>query len=765
MRSVMLMVLVCGVGAGFGLLGSGCAATENFTSVDGALPPTESGLPRPDLDPGQNCMPGQDSDKDGIPDEVEGCGPPPLDTDNDGIPDYMDLDSDNDGVPDAIEGAGDADGDGTPNYLDNDSDNDGVNDGDEDINGDGLLGCCRSTCGEERPGCAALKADECGAGQTCSGGQCTPARTFLCSEGESDPLQAKTYDVPDGELPSFVCRKPPELEPEKGLKPMQFFKSTAGGWHVALELSSTYGEATIANAVAREAAATFDLKGANEAVAGFIISLPAKNPDVATTASLLATRITSILPGLASSSQIVSGTVTTTHDHFPTVVSTRLALTFTAGQSPPVVRNAILDGIFSPPAGRLSQLPPPDFGPKATEHILALQTVLREKEGRVLVMGAIATRAMIDDVANDTRFHVADLSNGTGLATPTDKDTVECDAFVLDRNPIADIIWVVDESGSMDDNRKDIVNNAKDFFARAVTEGLDFRMGVAGVKAPSSGVTLGRFCSKISSDTEDDGGTDRFLLPSEQSIFESCVQNPPYLETGSEYGLANAWKAVTNHLPRKANDPTKIRPDATLVVIIVSDEVSEEIRMFGSWNGHNGFLVSGLFPWDPSDMQINQCTSPKQAQIDAFVKDWVDLYQGKNATHGAEAKAIVHLIAGSCNHACGSYGPDYPWGYQEIARATGGQQADICQNNLGATLQAIISSITGASSPTVLQYVPMSASIAVALGSTKLARSRTKGFDYDSASNAVVLIGIPFNKGDQVVASYRRWVEQEKPIL
>ncbi len=76
-----------------------------------------------------------DSDGDGIPDSIEGTGDP----DGDGIPNYLDDDSDGDGVPDSQEGWGDADSDGIPNFLDEDSDNDGIPDGsDPDVDGDGI---------------------------------------------------------------------------------------------------------------------------------------------------------------------------------------------------------------------------------------------------------------------------------------------------------------------------------------------------------------------------------------------------------------------------------------------------------------------------------------------------------------------------------------------------------------------------------------------------------------------------------------------------
>ena len=120
----------------------------------------------------------------------------------------------------------------------------------------------------------------------------------------------------------------------------------------------------------------------------------------------------------------------------------------------------------------------------------------------------------------------------------------------------------------------------------------------------------------------------------------------------------------------------------------------------------------------------------------------------------------AHCCGWVCNSKCGAYPPDFPWGYREISKATGGQSADICQKNLGTTLQLIIDSISGAASPLVLQYVPISASLALAVGDQQLQRSRVTGFDYSSASNSVVLVGVKYQKGDQVVASYRRWVKQ-----
>ena len=753
-------------------LSASCANDGGFVGSDGAATRSDGSVISP-----ANCKTGGDYDHDGIPDEVEGCGNPPRDTDGDGVPDFADTDSDNDGVPDALEGAGDTDGDGLPDYRDQDADNDGISDGDEDLNQDGLLGCCLNTCGEARKGCPAVAKDACGAGQSCVNGACTPAVAFLCSNGETDPKQQATFKDKgsDSALPTFVCHRSGELKNE-GLKPIDFRTSTLGGWKVALEAATPYRELDIDGAGALEAAAAFDLAGTRQAVAGFVLSLPAGGPDVSQLTSALIARFKNI-PGERSSTVISSGTKITSHDKFPAVVSVQVSLKVSPAAKPGAVRNALVAALLGKPlsAGGGAE----DYGPESTELSVRLQTVLRPLEGRLLILGGVAPAPMTADERQDTSYHLDDISNGTGLATPADSDTVECDPFIGGGNPIADIIWIVDESGSMSDNLQDIVRHAKEFFGRALNSGLDFRMGIAGTADPlglfpfpipgKTDVKTGKLCGHVmpaqgSPFDSDDGGPDRFLLPTETAEFATCIANPPYVEGGSEYSLAHAMMAVAKHLPRKANDPTKIRPDATLVLIFATDEVPQELK------GGGNFCREG----DPAPCPINlpsvnvstvQCELPTEQQrmLDIYVKPWIDLFQGNNKVWGKEAKAIVHLIGGLCSStdsaACDTK-PEVSHGLLEIVRATGGIAADICQESLGTTLQVIIDSIIGAASPMRLEYVPISASLAVAQGSNALTRSRVRGFDYVGFSNSVVFVGLSSQPGAEVVVSYRRWVRQ-----
>ena len=728
------------------LFSLGCTGTDGFISgYDWGPTYSEAGHLMPDTLMGGPCTPGGDLDKDGIPDDVEGCG---KDTDGDQLPDYNDTDSDGDKILDSVEAGSnpkapvDTDGDKTPDYQDTDSDGDGVKDGDEDLNGDGMLGCCLKTCGEKRKDCPDVGPTDCGKGQKCNGGTCAPAVAFLCSNGETSPKAKVTF--PDGkkndkDLPTFICHKTGEMGTGGGLKQMAFKTSTKGQWKVALEKWALYGEIQVQGGSAKEVGASIQLNKNPTAstipidVSGFVLSMDQAGSDVNAVVNSLISKLQG-LPGKSSITILSSGSPKTSHDKFPMVVSSQVQIKTTSTKTPIDVRNALFATLLGK---QVSSVPTP-YGPTATDFHLRFQTVLRQD--RIIIMGGVATSQMVNDTKVPTGIHLDDLSNGTGLADPNNSDMVECDPFILASNPVADIIWVVDESGSMNDNRLDVANNAKDFFSRAVKSGLDFRIAVTGVsKGSSYGYYPGKFCSSTSTSQYDSGGTDRFLTPQEQTIFSACAKNPPGYEGGSEYGMLNAKQAVIRHLPRSASDPTKIRPDATLVIIHATDEFP------------NGASISYSYA------KTCQLASSAQSSVNNWAQQYIDFFTGKDAQYGTQAKAIMHMIGGVCNNTCNA---QVGHGYNEVVNATNGTKADVCQKNLGTSMQIIIDSITGASSPAVLQYVPISASLAVAIDKTEIKRSRLKGFDYSPATNSLIFIGVPFPKGSQVVASYRRWVKQ-----
>jgi hypothetical protein len=107
-----------------------------------------------------------------------------------------------------------------------------------------------------------------------------------------------------------------------------------------------------------------------------------------------------------------------------------------------------------------------------------------------------------------------------------------------------------------------------------------------------------------------------------------------------------------------------------------------------------------------------------------------------------------------CGNGCDA---EIAYGYKELAAARSGQLGDVCQKNLGPTLQVILSSIASSASPRPLQHVPISSSLVVEANGLRLPRSMAQGYTYNAAANALTFINVQVVKGTVVGAAYRRF--------
>lgn len=732
-----------------------------------------------------------DEDGDGIPNGEESCLTG-RDSDNDQYSDWKDPDSDNDKVLDSIE-AGlkdsqgkcastkapkngwpcDTDGDGFPDYIDLDSDNDKLEDGNEDVNGDGVLGCCIKTCNKpaerQKTDCSTFLTEEgCGPGQTCKSGLCTPAVGISCSNGETSPFLKDTFNDGklDNERNNFICRDA-TTQNTTGRKEIKLQKNKTGDWHVALEMNAAYQEILIQDPTPKMAAAAIDHTDPKEMVAGFVISLDTDKADVNDAVNDLITRIMGTPPGGTEGTVNIrtTGASIKTHDRFDSVQGTMLDLNTNSDIS--TVRNELISVIL----GRQVAKTPAEFGGIHQDMVIRFITVkrfnfkrddknnlIKDAKGfpvddgdtskwRLIVMGAVVADDEYTDTDLRTGFIADDLSNGTSLASYDDGISNDCDVKKIEKLAVADIIWVIDESGSMDLDRENVVKNATDFFARAQKSGLDFRMGITGVSDPKTvpAPLVGKFCSETTDTDDGDGGPDRFLKSEEMDAFGKCIKNPPGNEEGNEYGLTNGLQAIKNHLPRGYED-NKIRPNAQLVVIFAGDETTNELQK------SPGFKYKECIQDAAGKKIITDVIQP--------MLDVVNLE--------AEGSVLFHSIGCECSTSakcCGgtvTASGDISHGFIELVQMTGGQRADICQQDLGNTLQVIIDSIVAASSPAELKFVPISASLAISLDKKVVPRGRSEGFDYRNSSNSLAFIGQNFQprKGSEFAASYKRWSKQ-----
>jgi hypothetical protein len=517
-----------------------------------------------------------------------------------------------------------------------------------------------------------------------------------------------------------------------------------GDWTVALSETTSYVELQISNPGPKMAAAAMDDVSKNTKVAAFVISRSTNTAQIQTEFEAVMASLATAFPNAYGTTTLrASGIQKTTHDGFEGIQSTIVDMASSSPTDASSLRNQVIKSLLGKSAPNLVVGMPHAFANKGWEFVLQLTIVRRFAKDapndpnawRLVIMGSIGLKEHCQDASRTTAIVADDLSNGTPLTVSGAQMSAAAEVLIVNNKPAADIIWVADESGSMDDNREDIVNHANAFFTRALLSGLDFRMGVTNVTAPdgSHAFAVGKFCSRHSTDITDSGGDDRFLLSSEQSLFSACIRNPPGYEGGSEFGLLNAQEAVLKHLPRSANDSSKIRPDAKLVVIIVTDEIPQSLQSKITWQ----YL-------DPK-----ACTLP--TPIDDEVQPYLDLFKG-TTVQGAEA--VVHVIGGVCNNSCNA---DVAHGYRELASGLGGQLADVCQPDLGNTLQTIIDSIVGTASPLVLTGSAISFSVSVTVNGKTVPRSRTEGFDYRAHSNSLAFLNYAYNIGDTVLVNYLRW--------
>jgi hypothetical protein len=701
-------------------------------------------------------------------------------------------DEDGDGIPNGIEGCKsdrDSDGDGTPDWRDVDSDGDGVADGDEDVNGDGQVGCCLESCNQpttQQSGCT-LGADGCGPGQTCKSGRCEPAVAFVCSNGETDSKAEDSFGdgVKDKDRGSFICRDATETDP-RGRKKVQLFRSkdpkvdtNSGDWHIAAEPDAVWGELTLDSPKASEAAAVIEHKDAAVEVAGFVLAMSA--PDAEQIGPLLddlIKRIQDAKPGGTTQTSLRAiGSVSKSHDKFDAVHHTTLDLELGTALDVATVRSEVVAALLDRSPATLKNAPAA-YGQKHTRLLVSFSVVRRfefardaqnalvlddngypkedvsqKAKRRVLVIGAVAAADNYRDPSRKTALVVDDLAGGSQLATYADRVANECDVGKKAAAGKADIIWVIDESQSVTDLtaavRDGIKRAAGVFYQRAAAAGLDFRLGVTGIVSPASkhNAVRGKLCSEVLSDPDAVGGdakqVDRFLLPTEQALFEGCIQNPYGREGGAEYGLHTARVAIERHQQAGlVASGGVLRSDAKTVVIIATDEPAKT-------------TIDATFI--PNSTKSCQFGSQLARDVRASVDPYISFFRAE--------KVDVHLIGFICPSlkTCALKDQNQrgiAHGYLEVVRELGGIIGDVCQKDMGKTMQAIVDSITGAASPIKLERVPIAPSLAVAVAGKQVARSRESGFDYNASKNSIVFYGGVAKTGDDVIVSYKRWNRQ-----
>lgn len=267
------------------------------------------------------------------------------------------------------------------------------------------------------------------------------------------------------------------------------------------------------------------------------------------------------------------------------------------------------------------------------------------------------------------------------------------DVFGVDANGKVDILFVVDNSGSMADNQQNLVNNFGRFYKVLQELNLDWQIGVV---TTDNGVLQGRT---------------RIITPSTPDIQGTFSENAlvGVAGSGDEKGLEFAYQALSEPLVSSQNRGF-LRPDAGLRVIILSDEEDYSSR-------NVDFYVSFF-----QSLKL----SPRLVTV--------------NGITGEDS---------GCNTSCGA--ADAARRYADAVAATGGITASICTCDFISALEALAADAQVYQDTFPLSQTPVEATIQVLVNG-----QARYDWSYDASLNSVVFDtpeGTPQN-GEDVVITY-----------
>jgi hypothetical protein len=616
-------------------------------------------------------------------DAVPGDNPPlapPVDRNNNGIPD-VEEDKDLDGVPDGEEDRNqngipdrmeDKDGDGIPDSVD-DNDGDAIPDPDEDRNQNG----------------------------TVDPGETNPATTDSDGDGVPD----------DQEVGYQACSRVND-------RPIRVYDAPGAGSMIMVD-AAVSEHSTLRTPDNR--APAMMLADSSLSLAAVLIS---KRPS-AGVRSPGAQRELERRTSLASLGEV--GALQTrafnTTEGYPAEQASfeiRAAMPLDARTAAARIASAILGGATL--TGAL-----PASGPADRVLTVRLLTILRSPDQVVMVAAFGAGQP-----SDPQLMRLEEFSDGTNVARHGSYTRHVCDQFEARAQAKADIIFVVDDSGSMEDDQQAVREASLAMESVLNAAQLDFRLGVA------------RHRARDRMNSADRGRLEGAGLTADINDFKQSIVVGA--EGGWEPGLEVGIRAIDRLLPRTPEgapaDPQKLRDGAATVIVHLSDERDQTVECIacGSCEAHE------------SDQ-----TFCNQGNAQPVINNFIQQYQARNAVNFA----IVGDLPNGCRQTSTRDDFEPGQGYVEVANATGGQFGSLC-GNMERNLRDVARVIGGVASAYRLSVPPASASLKVAIGRPGairvIARSRVNGYDYDAVQNSIVFYGDsrPVD-GDEVVVGYRRW--------
>lgn len=296
----------------------------------------------------------------------------------------------------------------------------------------------------------------------------------------------------------------------------------------------------------------------------------------------------------------------------------------------------------------------------------------------------------------------------------------------MSSNNKVDILWVIDNSGTMGPKQQNLASSINSFMSQFVTKQLDYKIAVVTTDirpvdpaAPTDPNRSGQGACFV--------GTPTVITPTTPDASSALARNANvgFYGSADAHGL-DAARLAFSEPNRSGCNAGFLRTDAFLAVIEFSDA---DDNTSATVNGLLSFL-DGVKPPAP------------------------------NATGGTLRPYFVSsmVVPDLTDPKCQALGPFSEVGYKflDIAGQTQGTTASICEPDFSAGLLAVSTKILEATTAIHLVDVPDPATIVVLENGGQVANNGVNGWTYESSSNRIIFHGsaIPIGAGVILTVNY-----------
>lgn len=280
-----------------------------------------------------------------------------------------------------------------------------------------------------------------------------------------------------------------------------------------------------------------------------------------------------------------------------------------------------------------------------------------------------------------------------------------------------DVLWIVDNSGSMQTSQENLANNFKSFIEKFQTLKFDYHIGVGATDAWKNIFASNLSFSLLRDGADTTAHSGVFVIDRETPDLENTFMTNVRLGikgSGDERAFQSFYATLTN--------PTNShfrRDDAFLAVIIVSDEDDFS---------HDSYVFNKSDYNDPT-------LHPTQKYV-----DFLDAYTGRSdpsmpANYSVSAITVTDQ---ACQQELDKDGfKRYPGTrYMDLVKATGGTVGSLC-SSFANTLSSISDSIVNYSSVFPLTRVPLVETIRIHINGALIPNDEVNGWTYRASDNSI----------------------------